>query len=207
MFWNKNTDRRKISDELVYVLILSSEERRITAKTLSQILNISLEKAIFKLSWMFIKNKLNLQLFEMDEQGYSFYTVSSVTLVALLQEAQPLVVEDTTFTQICYELSLRKSSDKKKIQVELQKYAVDDYQNEKLKIDIQEKFNHQVIKDGEVIVWAIEHQGFLTIQILAAKAKINLDEARYLLEKLHLKGVFELEISENGVLKYMLHEV
>ncbi|WP_299461476.1 hypothetical protein [uncultured Microscilla sp.] len=65
---------------------------------------------------------------------------------------------------------------------------------------------HLHLTDAEVLSAAIEHNGELTLTRLCVATGSNIDIARKKLEELHLKGVFELEVTNNGVIVYVLNE-
>jgi len=63
-----------------------------------------------------------------------------------------------------------------------------------------------IIADGEVIQIAVAGKGKLTASILCLKAKIQYEEAQITLETLQRKGVFDVEVNENGSLVYTLQD-
>ncbi|MEH0156615.1 hypothetical protein V6R21_20870 [Limibacter armeniacum] len=60
------------------------------------------------------------------------------------------------------------------------------------------------IPDAEVIRIAVEQHGRVTPASLCFKANISADEAKVRLEELYQKGIFELDVTENGTLCYQL---
>ncbi len=63
------------------------------------------------------------------------------------------------------------------------------------------------LSDGEVIQIAVESGGRISATSLCVKGNVSIDEARHLLEHLHTKGVFDVEIKENGSLVYFLNDL
>ncbi|EAY30627.1 hypothetical protein [Microscilla marina] len=65
---------------------------------------------------------------------------------------------------------------------------------------------HLHLTDAEVLSAAIEHSGSLTPTRLCVATGSSIDVAQKKLEELHLKGVFELEVTNSGVILYVLNE-
>jgi hypothetical protein len=63
------------------------------------------------------------------------------------------------------------------------------------------------LTDSEVIKLAVETKGKLTATLLCLKAGISIDEAQATLERLQLKGVFDLQVTENGSMLYVLNDI
>lgn len=62
------------------------------------------------------------------------------------------------------------------------------------------------VTDSEVITIAVESQGRISPTSLCVKANISIDEAKTLLERLQMKGVFDVEIKDNGSILYILND-
>ena len=62
------------------------------------------------------------------------------------------------------------------------------------------------LQDGEVIRLAVECKGKLTASLLCMKANIQYDDAKVMLERLQRKGVFDVDVSDNGSLLYLLRD-
>lgn len=63
------------------------------------------------------------------------------------------------------------------------------------------------LTDRDVINIALETDGRVSPTSLCVKGDVNIDEARTLLERLHAKGVFDVEIKDNGNLVYILNDL
>lgn len=62
------------------------------------------------------------------------------------------------------------------------------------------------ISDGEVIHLAMQNNNFMTATLLCAKTDLNYEECQDKLEELYMKNVFELLVSDNGTIRYVLRE-
>ncbi len=61
--------------------------------------------------------------------------------------------------------------------------------------------------DSQIIQWALENQNTITATMLCVKANISIEKAREILEKLHLKQVFDIEVNDKGTILYRLQEM
>jgi predicted HTH transcriptional regulator len=60
------------------------------------------------------------------------------------------------------------------------------------------------VSDSEVIGLAVQMKGKVTVSTLCFKLNISVDEAKKKLEELYKKEIFEVNVSENGTLVYIL---
>ena len=63
------------------------------------------------------------------------------------------------------------------------------------------------LSDSEVINIALESGGKISPVSLCVKGKVSIDEAQLMLERLHGRGVFDVEIKETGSLVYVLNDL
>jgi hypothetical protein len=63
------------------------------------------------------------------------------------------------------------------------------------------------LSDSEVIKIAVEAKGRLTATLLCLKAGISIDESQSVLERLHLKGVFDMQVTDSGSIMYILNDM
>jgi len=63
---------------------------------------------------------------------------------------------------------------------------------------------HKNINDSEVIKLAASAGGKLTAAYLCMKSGISVDKAKELLEELQSKGVFDIQVTDNGAIVYEL---
>lgn len=64
--------------------------------------------------------------------------------------------------------------------------------------------NKGEVSDSEVIGLAVQMKGKLSASTLCLKLNISVDEAKKKLEELYKKEIFEVNVSENGTLVYIL---
>lgn len=63
------------------------------------------------------------------------------------------------------------------------------------------------LSDGEVITIALNTGGKISATSLCVKASISIDQAQLILERLHAKGVFDVEFRDSGGVIYCLNDL
>ncbi len=74
-------------------------------------------------------------------------------------------------------------------------------------IDYHFSYAPSKLSDGEIISIAVDSDGKISPTSLCVKAGISIDESQALLERLHAKGVFDIEIKDNGSIVYLLNDL
>ena len=69
-----------------------------------------------------------------------------------------------------------------------------------------QKFNNR-LSDGEIISFAVNAKGKISSASLCIKADISVDEAKKRLNDLHEKGIFEIKVTENGTVTYIINDL
>ncbi|NJO00597.1 MAG: hypothetical protein HC880_01940 [Bacteroidia bacterium] len=62
------------------------------------------------------------------------------------------------------------------------------------------------LSDREVISIALEAGGKISVTSLCVKGNVSVDDARNILERLQTKGVFDIEVKDNGSIIYVLND-
>lgn len=76
------------------------------------------------------------------------------------------------------------------------------------KIEKQEAIAKQIRElDSTILRFANENGGFLTPSILSIQASISIEEARKILDSYVERGISRLEVTDEGVLKYVFPEL
>ncbi len=76
------------------------------------------------------------------------------------------------------------------------------------KIEKEEAIAKQIRElDSTILRFAKENGGFLTPSILSMQASISIEEARKILESYVERGISRLEVTDEGVLKYVFPEL
>ncbi|MFT6960664.1 MAG: putative HTH transcriptional regulator [Flammeovirgaceae bacterium] len=73
------------------------------------------------------------------------------------------------------------------------------------KISLQKGINS--FSDGDIISLAVKKKGRLSAASLCMETKISVDEADKKLKDLQEKGVFEIQVNENGTIVYALNDL
>ena len=63
------------------------------------------------------------------------------------------------------------------------------------------------LSDSEVISIALKAGGKISTVSLCVKGNVSVDEAQLILERLHSRGVFDVEIKDTGSLVYVLNDL
>ncbi|NJL14341.1 MAG: hypothetical protein HC913_15910 [Microscillaceae bacterium] len=63
------------------------------------------------------------------------------------------------------------------------------------------------LSDSEVIGIALKANGRISATSLCLRGKVPIEEAQYILERLQARGVFDVEVTENGTVVYRLHDL
>ncbi len=72
--------------------------------------------------------------------------------------------------------------------------------------EIKKSKRKKSVKDAAVIKLALETQGRLTPALLCLKTEMPIDQAEAYLRQLQKKGVFDLEVDNDGAIIYLLKE-
>ncbi|MGB0523946.1 MAG: hypothetical protein ACPGJS_13345 [Flammeovirgaceae bacterium] len=69
------------------------------------------------------------------------------------------------------------------------------------------KRNAEFSSDGDIIAFAVKAKGKLSAAALCMKSGMSIEDAQQRLKFLQEKGVFDIEVSENGTIHYTLNDL
>ncbi len=223
-FWNwvernfYSKESNNITERSVIECILNAPKFRISAKELAEYLGVFTKHAKQKLSFLKMKGVLNNNTF-LDNFWENNYVINKKMLPKLSEKYpdlahyfQKIDKHTHSFLGNLKDHDLAGIGERlgDKIKTLLGVPENKNPNNQRQQIDkpvFNRPTNTLIPSDSQIIQWALENQGVITATLLCVKANIPIENAREILEKLHIKQVFDMEVNDKGVIVYKLQEM
>lgn len=148
-----------------------------------------------------IDNKIpNRQVVEIAEENNGKITISHLSSICNLSTGDARAKLYAMMSAGIFEYGMNEKMQEEFV---LSRNVRDALKNNSKKSSSHNQKNND-INDSEVIKLAAKSNGKLTTAALSMKAGISVDKAQELLNKLQDKGVFEINVTDNGAIIYQL---